>query len=341
MWVLFMAASEKDRNSSVFDLEESLFFSIIIPAYNSGATIFDAIQSVINQTWTEFEVLICDDASTDNTVDVVRSFDDPRVKLFLNKINKGPGRSRDFLIQKSIGRWIAVLDADDVYEPTRLEVFYEVAQENPNAIIFDEIMECHDTEKGLIPWRVVRESKALIGCDSFVPLGKKISVVSWLKCERTLMQWVAPTELIKRYNITHPNVRFGEDLGFVLRLLSTAKASLWYIPQPLYFYRLSSGSLTESSGRFEALLKVLNDARGYDGLDMEACSALDKRIEMVERRLVYQSFFSAFVNCRIYDCFVQVMKNTWVISEFLRRVVERIPYHLHRKWNSGSKRKTT
>lgn len=316
--------------------------SIIIPAYNVQNFIGEAIQSLISQSFQSWELLVCDDASTDNTLKVIKSFDDPRIKVFENKINQGPGRTRDLLIQQASGQWVAVLDSDDVYEPTRLEVFYEVAQKYPNAIIFDEIMECHDTERGLIPWRTVRDPSLLMGKTDFSDdLGREVSIVEWLECERIMMQWMAPADLIKKHDVTHLDIRFGEDLGFIFRLLSATNSPLWYIPQPLYLYRLSSGSLTTSSGRFDNILSVFNDAKKYSGFDGSVVSAIDSRAKKIERRIIYQRFLSALVRYKIVDAVNQAVRHPWVISEFIWRVFERIPYHLHRKYHNGSRRETT
>lgn len=323
-------------------VSESIAISIIIPAYNAASTISEAIESVVRQTFSSWELLICDDASTDNTVEAIQSFKDPRIKLFVNETNLGPGKTRDILIRKATGQWVAVLDADDAYEPTRLEKFHQVAISYPSAIIFDEIMECHDTKNGLVPWRPVREPSLLMGEHNFnSKLGREISPAEWLRCQRTMMKWIAPTELIKSHNIRHPDVRFGEDLGFILRLLSATNTLLYYIPESLYLYRLSSDSLTASSGRFDTLLGVLNEAKKYSGFDRATLSALNDKADSVERRLVYQFFLTELARHNFLDAALQSIKFPWIVPEFIKRVFERIPYHLHRKRYDGTRRETT
>lgn len=317
------------------------FISIIIPAYNVEDFIGEAVQSVINQSFQFWELLICDDSSTDNTLKILKSFDDPRVKVFSNSTNQGPGKTRDRLIRQASGQWIAVLDADDVYDPSRLEKFHQVAKKYPNSVIFDEIIECHDTTKGLVPWRTLREPDLLVGKHgSSSLLGKEISPAEWLRCESIMMKWMVPTDLIRNYNITHPDIRFGEDLDFIFRLLSATHATLWYVPQALYLYRLSAGSLTTSSTRFRDLASVFSEAKGYAGFSSDIVSALDSRVKKLEKRIIYQDFLTSLSRYKILDACVQAANQPWIIFEFMKRVLERIPYHVHRKIHNGSRRET-
>lgn len=95
--------------------------SVIMSVFNSQNTIEASIQSILNQTFKEFEFLIVDDGSTDNTCDIVQSIKDPRIKLFNNKQNIGLTKSLNFLIKNSKGKYIARQDADDISLNFRLE----------------------------------------------------------------------------------------------------------------------------------------------------------------------------------------------------------------------------
>lgn len=95
--------------------------SIIMPSWNTGQFIAESIYSVIKQTYKNWELLIVDDYSTDNTDDVVASFQDERIKYFKNKKNKGAALTRNRAIREAQGEWIAFLDSDDLWVPTKLE----------------------------------------------------------------------------------------------------------------------------------------------------------------------------------------------------------------------------
>lgn len=95
--------------------------SVIMPSYNTGKYISDSIKSVIDQTYPDWELIIVDDCSTDDTVDVINSFSDPRIILLQNEINSGAAVSRNRALRAAKGRWIAFLDSDDIWEPEKLE----------------------------------------------------------------------------------------------------------------------------------------------------------------------------------------------------------------------------
>jgi len=95
--------------------------SIIIPTYNRAHMIGDAIQSVLNQSFQNFEIIIVDDASTDSTENIVKGFSDKRIKYIQHKVNKGGSAARNTGIKASTGKFIAFLDSDDWWHPKKLE----------------------------------------------------------------------------------------------------------------------------------------------------------------------------------------------------------------------------
>lgn len=102
-------------------MENKGLVSIVMPSYNSEKYIKDSIESVLNQTYPFWELLIVDDCSTDKTVDIVKSFKDERIKLYQNEINSGAAISRNWALREAKGKWIAFLDSDDLWLPTKLE----------------------------------------------------------------------------------------------------------------------------------------------------------------------------------------------------------------------------
>lgn len=94
--------------------------SIIMPSYNTGNYIAQSIQSVIDQTYQNWELIIVDDHSEDNSIDIVRGFRDKRIRLFRAKRNCGAANCRNKALQEAQGRWIAFLDSDDLWHPEKL-----------------------------------------------------------------------------------------------------------------------------------------------------------------------------------------------------------------------------
>jgi glycosyltransferase involved in cell wall biosynthesis len=95
--------------------------SIIIPTYNRAHMLLKAIQSVLNQTYQDFEVIMVDDGSTNNTEEVVRNLRDERIQYFQHEKNRGVAVSRNTGIQVANSKYIAFLDSDDEWFPTKLE----------------------------------------------------------------------------------------------------------------------------------------------------------------------------------------------------------------------------
>lgn len=95
--------------------------SIIMPSYNTAPYIKETIQSVLDQTYQSWELIIVDDCSTDNTDEVVASIKDERIKYFHNEKNSGAAVSRNRALREAKGRWIAFLDSDDLWMPEKLE----------------------------------------------------------------------------------------------------------------------------------------------------------------------------------------------------------------------------
>ena len=95
--------------------------SIIMPSYNTAPYIKETIQSVLNQTYEDWELLIVDDCSTDNTDEVLDEIHDPRIRIFKNECNSGAAVSRNRALREAKGQWIAYLDSDDLWMPEKLE----------------------------------------------------------------------------------------------------------------------------------------------------------------------------------------------------------------------------
>lgn len=121
-----------------FDETEDELISIITPAYRAAAYISDTINSVLAQTHLNWEMLIADDCSPDNTREIINSFAalDPRIKLIACAVNGGPAAARNAALECAKGRWIAFLDSDDIWLPQKLEKTLKHAKAKNAAITF-------------------------------------------------------------------------------------------------------------------------------------------------------------------------------------------------------------
>ena len=95
--------------------------SIIMPSWNSGEFITESINSVISQTYTNWELIIVDDCSSDDTETIVKSIVDTRIRYMKNDVNLGAALTRNRALREAKGKWIAFLDSDDLWKPRKLE----------------------------------------------------------------------------------------------------------------------------------------------------------------------------------------------------------------------------
>ncbi|MDY0103770.1 MAG: glycosyltransferase family 2 protein [Lentimicrobium sp.] len=109
-----------------------IYFSIVIPLFNKGKSISSTINSVLNQTYSDFELILVNDGSTDNSVNIVESCDDKRIRL-IHQENKGVSAARNRGIQEAKNEWIAFLDADDQWDNTYLEKMQQLIIDFPQA----------------------------------------------------------------------------------------------------------------------------------------------------------------------------------------------------------------
>ncbi len=107
--------------------------SIIIPTYNRAYILPRAIGSVLNQTYSNWELIIVDDGSTDTTKELIESYDDARI-IYVYQENKGPSPARNMGLRNTRGEWIAYLDSDDELVPEYLQTTQEWINDNPNTL---------------------------------------------------------------------------------------------------------------------------------------------------------------------------------------------------------------
>lgn len=105
--------------------------SVVIPTYGGAAHLGEAIQSVLDQTWTDFELIVVNDASPDKTDEVMAQFEDPRIRYLRHEMNRGVAYARKTGVMASRGEIIAHLDQDDLYHPDKLRLHVEFLDKHP------------------------------------------------------------------------------------------------------------------------------------------------------------------------------------------------------------------
>ncbi|KFE97717.1 glycosyl transferase family 2 [Chryseobacterium formosense] len=118
--------------------------SIITPSYNSAEFIEETIQSVLNQTYENWEWIISDDRSEDNTVEIIKKYNDPRIKLQVLEKNGGAGNARNKSLERAQGRYISFLDSDDLWYPEYLETMTCFMQKNNAELVYCNYSRCDE-----------------------------------------------------------------------------------------------------------------------------------------------------------------------------------------------------
>lgn len=184
--------------------------TIITPTYNSSKYIEETIVSVLNQTYTNWEMLITDDCSTDNTIQIVESYtkNENRIKLFKLEKNSGAGIARNYSIKKAQGRYIAFCDSDDQWKKNKLEFQLKFIKENNLVFSFTDydIIDEQGIYKSHIKCpRILTYNKLLknnyVGCLTVIYDTKTLGKLKMPKI-RKRQDWVLWLSIIKKIKFT-------------------------------------------------------------------------------------------------------------------------------------------
>lgn len=118
--------------------------SIITPVFNSSKFLEETIASVLNQTFTDWEWMITDDKSTDNSVEIIQKIKDSRIQLILSDKNGGAGHARNLSLKQANGRFITFLDADDFWEPNFLEEMISFMKKESTELAYSNYARCDE-----------------------------------------------------------------------------------------------------------------------------------------------------------------------------------------------------
>jgi succinoglycan biosynthesis protein ExoO len=308
--------------------------SVVMPVYNGAETVREAVDSVLMQSMHDLELVICNDASTDGTRSVLEGMDDDRVMVLHNAENIGEGLSRDRAIGAARGVWVAVIDADDSWDADRLSTLLRGADPEESTMIFDDILECHDTASGMIPWRNLRGRHAFGGNGrDAVP----VSVADFVVSRRLLIKPLIPLMCLRRYGCHHSPRSFGADTEFFLELMASGMG-MRYVPKALYNYRITPGSASGNARRAAMMREVLENALSRFSGYPDVQRALKRKMDAVARDEKYMPFIWSLREKKYVESFQMAMRSPWMIGEFLRRSVESVAYNLHRIWRGGRAR---
>ena len=204
--------------------------SVIMPAYNTAAYIADSIQSVLAQTYANWELIIVDDCSTDNTDETVKPFlTDKRIKYLKNAKNSGAAVTRNRALREAKGPWIAFLDSDDLWLPQKLEKQLKFMTQNHYDFTYTHYQEMDEQARPL--------GRLITGPKHITKWG--MYQFCWPGC-LTVMYHAAKTGLIQIADIKKNN-------DYALWLEVIKHADCYLLPEDLAQYRKRKNSISRHS----------------------------------------------------------------------------------------------
>lgn len=208
--------------------------SIIIPTFNSSNYISQAIKSVLNQSYKNYEIIVVDDGSTDNTYEELKKYKD-KIKYYY-KENGGVASARNYGIIRSKGDYVCFLDADDLYKKNKLESQIKFLIENPNIDIVYNDVDAVDENLNYI--NTLRSEGIYNNREDFLTMMLVRQVIPGPASIMLRRRCIADGTL---YNEVYKNT---EDYDFTLELAQ--KFTYGYIPESLYMYRRHTNNLTNN-----------------------------------------------------------------------------------------------
>lgn len=229
------------------------FFTVIIPLYNKEKYIKNAIESVLDQTFTDFEILVVDDFSSDKSAVIASKFESEKVQLIYHEKNCGLSATRNTGIKKANSNYITYLDADDLWKPTFLESIFQLIQNFPEARIFgtnyeevwDDIIKIPHNGSEILP-------KDFTGYINFFKINVKQGIY-------THGSVCFHKEVFKKIGFYNEDIGFSEDLDFNIRANYNFKLAYDNSVQMSYFMQ-TENQITQSS----LLNKTIPDFDSYE-----------------------------------------------------------------------------
>tara|TARA_A100001011_G_scaffold100527_1_gene105921 strand:+ start:1393 stop:2328 length:936 start_codon:yes stop_codon:yes gene_type:complete len=218
-------------------------FSIVIPLYNKEDYVLNTLNSIFKQTFSNYEIIIVNDASTDNSLQLVKELNDKRIRIIENKENLGLSATRNAGISNAKSDYIAFLDADDCWHTTFLERIAALIEEFPNEGVFATFYEENFKGKRLYPKIKIPDHKK--GTSFLVTNFFKLNMYRLILTQSC---FAAKKEVLENINGYDTTVTFAEDIDFYIRCFSKHNLAYHYETCVTINTTVTS-SLTQSSTR--------------------------------------------------------------------------------------------
>jgi succinoglycan biosynthesis protein ExoO len=300
--------------------------SVIISAYNTEAYIAKAIESVLEQTMENLEIIVIDNGSKDATGKVAKSFADKRLKVIEIPENIGVGGARNLATRVAKGKWIAPLDSDDWYTPERLEKLLQIASTFCADMIADDLYLIRDGENS--PWStLLSESGEQI--DKIMLLNPIFFAETDRYGQKGLHLGITKP-IIKRDFLIEHRIEYDEtikavdlDFWFAMKCLVSG-ARFVLVPEPFYFLRGRAGSAMTAS-KVDRLCKSCQAALEFLQQEdvqknPELVRVVSENLRVFQKNLAYYSVVEPLKQRRFLAALIAMLRNPYFFVHFLLRL---------------------
>jgi glycosyltransferase involved in cell wall biosynthesis len=320
-------------------MNEKPLVSVLIPLYNKVDYFEETLQSVLTQTYSNIEIIIVDDGSTDGSLDIAKRYLSENVKIFEQK-NKGASAARNKAFELSKGDYIQYLDADDLLDKYKIEVQVKVLIDNPNCVV---IAQGYDMEmiKGQ---KVMTQRKRLMKDYT----DHKTFIYDEILEAALVHSWLIPRQFIVKAGGWNERISIFDDRDFYLRLVPLA-SKIIFSEKAICYYRITDTDNHLSKKRdivnFQGALTYLSNAEAFllknksilsEG-DKKILSCLYKKLFIVglNNHKVKESLYNRCINFGVVpDCgnsfYIKILKKILgvkmtfkILSFYLQRNIKR------------------
>lgn len=283
-----MTYEEVKVNGMEFDIK----ISVIVPVYNVEKYLEKCIESIINQTFEKYEIILVDDGSTDSSCEIVDYYGEkyPQIINVFHKKNGGLGDARNYGINHAKGEYLIFIDSDDYIELDMLECLYNKAKEYNSDIVMCRFKSI--TESGNIKYI----SKEKFSEDELMTLSKNKDLMlthpaAWNKMYRREL-------FLSNNDIRYPSQVWYEDIRTTLKLFNVAN-SIIYVDKVLYNYLIREGSITNNKNceRNSEIVDALNDIVYY----FKSNNKYEEYKEEIEYLTIFHVYITASVRVLMID----------------------------------------
>lgn len=274
-----------------------MYLSIIIPVYNAQGYIVETIQSILNQGIENFELLLIDDGSTDNSRELIKPYINNNIRYFFQENSGGPAAPRNFGIRQSAGDVIILFDSDDIMLPMKLSKTDEIFSNNPDIFfLFNNFASIN--EKG----QVLNDSflsqytglSGIVQKNPFSEYHLIESKLAYLQLSRSNFIGTSGVsfrrEVVEKLGYFDEDLKNGDDRDMWFRIARSY--DLVYMPEVLHYYRIREGSISSRATTQNCLNRIAVLKRQFSlPLDSESKLNLKKNLAKNYFSSAYEQFW--------------------------------------------------